>query len=101
MSRASSSFSGRSLIFFTDRRAIEKGHRQEGLALGFVDFVDGADIRVIESSRGFGFLNETRLVRVIFEQVAGEKLQGNGAFEFRSLPNCRSLLLRVARGIIL
>ena len=38
-----------------ERLAVEKFHGDEGFAVCIADFVDGADVRVIQSGSGFGF----------------------------------------------
>ncbi len=47
----------------TNKDVVYIGHREDGLAVRFVDLMDGANVGVIEGSSGFGFSNEAQTVR--------------------------------------
>ena len=65
--------------------ALDQGHRQEGLAIGLADFVDRADVGMIESGGGLGFAKETGFGLVVAKQVRRQELQRDGALEARVL----------------
>jgi hypothetical protein len=56
-------------------------HGNEGSPIGIVNFVDRADVRVVQGGRGFGFpLKTAESLRVVGEFV-GKELQGDVATE--------------------
>jgi hypothetical protein len=67
---------------FGQRFAFDEFHRDKRLAIGFVDFVDGGDVRMIQSRGGLGFAQETLLFLTAPHQIRGKKFQGDGALEF-------------------
>ena len=69
--------------FVLDGLSLDEGHDEEGLSLGLVDFMDGANIGVVESRRGLRFAQEACLGFGVFNGFGAEKLQRNGAVEFR------------------
>jgi hypothetical protein len=64
------------------RHAVEKFHDDEGLPIHFVDFVDGADVGVVQGGRGLGLALKTGKHLRVFGYVRGKKLQGDKAIEF-------------------
>ena len=70
---------------FVEVFPFNKLHGDEGPALGLIDFVDTADIRVTQRRGGLGFSVETLAGFVVFEQVRGEELEGDRAFELAIL----------------
>src|SRR5580658_1440521 len=64
------------------RHAIQKFHGDEGLSVLVINFVYGADVRVIQCRSRLGFaLKAGECVRV-FGYVVGEELKSNKATEF-------------------
>jgi hypothetical protein len=55
----------------------EERHRQEGVALGFINFIQRADVDVIERGGGAGFPNETRLPFGFGQRPSGQELEGD------------------------
>ena len=70
-----------------ERLPFQQLHRDEGSPIGLVDFVDGADVRVIQRGRSLGLpLKAAQGLRVVGEFFRKE-LQGKWATElevFRS-----------------
>ena len=58
---------------------IEKLHHDKSLAVLLVDFVDGANVGMIESGSGTGFAAEAFQRLMIFGYVVGQEFQGNKA----------------------
>ena len=56
-------------------------HRDERLATGYGDLVDGANVRIAERGGGLGFSQEALLGLFVVEQMGGEELQCDGPFE--------------------
>src|ERR1700745_3292633 len=63
-------------------QTFEVFHPDEGLAPLLVDFVNGADIRVIEGRGGPSFSLETFQCLWIGGYVGGQEFEGDGASEF-------------------
>ena len=63
------------------RQPLQKFHGNEGSPIGLVDFVDRADVRVVQRGRGLGLpLKTAEGLRVVGEFV-GKELQGDVATE--------------------
>lgn len=59
-------------------------HDDEELAIGsFVDAVNDADIRMVESRSGAGFAEETFAIRIVGEKIVRKKLQRDGSFQLQ------------------
>ncbi len=64
-----------------ERLAVEKFHGDEGFVVGVADFVDGADIGMIEGGGGFGFAAEAfESLRIVGEGFR-KKLESHKAIE--------------------
>ena len=63
------------------RGTIEKFHGDEHFAVLVVNFVDGADVRMIQGRSGFGFAFETRKRLGIFRDLVRKELQRHEAAE--------------------
>ena len=63
------------------RLAVEILHGDEPLAIAFVDFVDGADVRMIQRRSGLRFALETRQRLRIFGHFVGKKFQRDEAVQ--------------------
>jgi hypothetical protein len=63
------------------RHAIQKFHGDESLPVLVVDFVDGADVRVIERGGSFGFALEAAQSLCITGEFISEELQGYATTE--------------------
>ena len=61
--------------------AIEKFHGDEGIAVLVVDFVDSADIGVVECGGGFGFAFEAGEGLGVFGEFVREEFKGHEAAE--------------------
>ena len=61
------------------------GHRDEGLAVGLINFVNSAGVRMVEASGGLGLAQKPRPLILVLEGLTREELQGYGAFELRVL----------------
>jgi len=64
-------------------QAIEKFHGDERLLAVLADFVDGADVGVVESGRGAGFAAEAFEGLRVAGEFFGKKFEGDEAAEFR------------------
>ncbi|MCH7681960.1 hypothetical protein IID10_21785 [candidate division KSB1 bacterium] len=65
------------------RLAFVAGHGDKHLTiLRLINFVDCADVRVVERRGRFGFVDEALFVFLILTQVRWQKLQSNKAVEF-------------------
>src|SRR5580704_838948 len=62
--------------------AIQVLHGDEGLVAMPADFVDGANVRVIERGRGPGFAAKTLQRLRIAREVIGQEFEGDEAAEF-------------------
>src|SRR5208282_5754444 len=63
------------------RYTVEKLHDQEGMAILLPDFMDGTDIGMIEGRRRLRLALEAGQGLAIFDNVIGQKLQGDKAVE--------------------
>ena len=61
--------------FVLDGPSRDEGHGEKGLSLGLVDFIDGANVGMVECRRGLGFAQEAFLGFGVFNDVGAEKLQ--------------------------
>ena len=73
------------LDLLLQRLAFEEGHGNEGLAIGFRDFMHGADIRVIQRGGRFRFSPEPRLYVLVTKQVSCQEFQSDRTLEVRVL----------------
>ena len=64
------------------RHAVEKFHDDEGASIVLADFVDGADIGMIQRGSGAGFAAETFERLRIADEIFGKKFKGDEAAEF-------------------
>ena len=64
------------------RLAVEVFHGDEPLAVVFVDFVDGADVGMIQRGGGLGFAFETGQGLRIFGYIVRQEFQGDEAVKF-------------------
>ena len=83
MARSSSSsvLTGRRGDALLEGLAFEQFHRDEGLAFGLVDIVDGADVRMIERGSRLRLALESLQRMPVPGYLFRKKLQGDGAFE--------------------
>ena len=65
--------------------ALEALHGDEGDVFVFADFVDGADVGMVEGGGGAGFAAEALQSDGILGERFGEKFEGHGAAEFECL----------------
>src|SRR5215472_14650275 len=70
-----------------ERLAFNQLHGDEILAVGLADFVDDADVRVIERRGGARFELEALQRLLMLRQVFGEELQRDAATELNVLSN--------------
>ena len=63
--------------------SLQQFHRDEHSPLGLPDFVDRADVRVIQCGCGFGFPLEERQ-SLIFGYIIREELKGDKPTELQS-----------------
>ena len=61
---------------------VEELHGDEGTALVFADFVDGADVGVIEGRGGLGLAFETKQRFLVVREIVGQEFEGNETVEF-------------------
>src|SRR5580704_7629957 len=64
------------------RHAIEKFHGDERMSVTLADFVDGADVGMVQRGGGAGFAAEAFERQSIADEVIGQELQSNEAAEF-------------------
>ena len=76
MSSASFSLSGPGFDLLVESLPFQEGHRDEGLALGLGDLMDGTDIRVIQ--RGGGFCLSPKAGLDLFIPPASERRGTSG-----------------------
>jgi hypothetical protein len=67
-----------------ERLAIQKLHHDEGLALPFVNVVDGADVRVVECRGGLCFTLEALQNLMILGQASGKNFKATNRRSFVS-----------------
>ncbi len=65
------------------RRAFQELHRDEGLVFVLADFVNGADVGMIESGGRAGFAPEAFESLRVVGKLVGKELQGDEASELR------------------
>jgi hypothetical protein len=70
---------------FTQRLAFEKFHGNERVTLVFCDFVNGADVRVVQRGCRAGLLSEALQCVGIARQFLGENLQRDVALQLQVL----------------
>ena len=73
--------------------AFQPLHDDEGMAAVIVDFMDGANVGVIQPRRGPGFALEAVQRLAVAQQIVGNELQGNMASEahvFRLIDNAHA-----------
>ena len=80
-SRATRGRQGLAGDLLPQRLAFQQLHGDEGLPVGFVDFVNGADVRMIERGRGLGFALKTAQGLRVLGDVLGQKFQRDRASE--------------------
>ena len=68
-----------------ERLPIQQFHDNEGSSLGFVNLVDGADVRMIQCRGGFGFTLKTAECLRVFGYIVGKELEGHKATELHIL----------------
>ena len=61
--------------------AFEQLHRYEGSSINLVDFIDGADVRVVQRGRSFGFSLKTTESLPSVGEFLRQELQGGVATE--------------------
>ena len=66
-----------------ERLPLQQFHGNEGSSVRFVDFVDCADVRVVQRRRSFGFPLETAEGLRVVGEFVGQKLQGDVATELQ------------------
>jgi len=59
--------------------AIKEFHGDEGTALVFANFIDGANVGVIEGGSGLGFAFETKKGFRVGGEIIGQKFESNEA----------------------
>jgi hypothetical protein len=59
--------------------ALQQLHRDERSSIGLVNFVDRANVRVVQGRRGFGFPLKTAKGLCIVGEFIGKELQGDVA----------------------
>ena len=64
-----------------ERLTLQQFHGDEGSSIGLVDFVDGADVRMVQRRRGFGFPLETAEGLCVVGEFVGKELQSDVATE--------------------
>ena len=67
------------------RHALQKLHGDEGFAVLVVDFVDGADVGMVQGGGGLGFALEAAECLRVFGHVVGQELEGDKAAELHVL----------------
>ena len=65
-----------------ERHAIEKFHDDKRHSILLVDLMDGANIRMIQGRRGFGFALKSAQSLRIFGDIVGEEFESDEAPEF-------------------
>ena len=80
---------GRPAIHVLQRHAVEKFHRDEALALVLADFVDGADVGMVQRGSGAGFAAKTFESLRVLRNVVGKEFEGDKATEARCLRPCK------------
>src|ERR1019366_6471345 len=63
------------------RKPVQKLHRDERLAVLVVNFVDGADVRMIQCRGGFGFALKAAECLRVFGYLVGQEFERNKATE--------------------
>ncbi len=66
---------------FVEAPSLDVGHGDEHLPAGLVDFVNGANVCMIDRRRGLGFAAEAFFRRGVFGEVRSQELQRDGSIE--------------------
>jgi len=64
-------------------QAVQKFHGDERFAVLFVNFVDSADVRMIQSRGGLRFTLEARQGLGIFSNLVGQELEGDKTMQLQ------------------
>lgn len=81
MSRASLTLERSGFDFLVEALAFEKGHRDEGASVVLSNFVNRADVGVVQRGGCFGFAFETFSGFLVRDEMRGQELEGDGAVE--------------------
>ena len=66
---------------FFQRLAVDVLHHEEEHIFDFIDFVDRADVRMIDGGRGASFSQEPGAGFLVADEIGGERFDGDGAME--------------------
>ena len=66
-------------------QAVQKLHGDERLLAVFADFIDGADVRVVESGRGVSLAAKAFESLRVLRKILGQEFEGDEAAEFSVL----------------
>ena len=64
-----------------ERAPIDVLHDEEERAVGLVDLVDGADVRVVDGRSGAGLAHEAGARLLVADQVGGQRFDGDDAVQ--------------------
>ena len=68
--------------YVPERLTFQKFHCDEGSAIDLVDFVDRANVGVIQGGRGFSLPMEAAQRLMVPGHIVGQKFQGNETIQF-------------------